>query len=79
MACVSVHAGKLLARLATCRVRACRLVAVLEKKAFVYVLESLEKLCTLDTPPNPKVQLLLQLRLVNTLTVLCITNLACGR
>ncbi len=33
---------------------ACRLVAVLERRAFVYDLESLQLLGTLDTPANPR-------------------------
>ena len=31
----------------------CRLVAVLERRVFVYHLETLQLLATLDTPPNP--------------------------
>jgi len=33
----------------------CRIAAILERRAFLYNLETLELLGTLDTPPNPKV------------------------
>ncbi len=34
---------------------ACRLVIVLDQRVNVYALETLEKLCTLETAANPKV------------------------
>ena len=37
----------------------CRLVVVLEQRVNVYALETLEKLCTLETASNPKVLLTL--------------------
>lgn len=33
----------------------CRLVVILDQRVNVYALETLEKLCTLETAPNPKV------------------------
>ena len=33
----------------------CRLVVVLDQRVNVYALETLEKLCTLETASNPKV------------------------
>lgn len=35
----------------------CRLVVVLDQRVNVYALETLEKLCTLETASNPKVHL----------------------
>ena len=35
---------------------ACRLVVILDQRVNIYALETLEKLCTLETAPNPKVQ-----------------------
>lgn len=37
----------------------CRLVVVLDQRVNVYALETLEKLCTLETASNPKVPLTL--------------------
>ena len=35
---------------------ACRLVVILDQRVNIYALETLEKLCTLETAPNHKVQ-----------------------
>lgn len=36
-------------------ISSCRLVVVLDQRVNVYALETLEKLCTLETAANPKV------------------------